>query len=325
MLLRSLTSKIKDQSLKIKEQPKKNSSAVLFTFGSMKRFYFLLLITVLSTFHASAQTHFITAGQTQGMIFTDYVPDYNFPTPPITLSTPWTGQGNILLDINHDSISDFQIYHYHDYLTTPTYSETIITALNSNSVLAQNETCGEPAGIPIMRNVAMRFTASDTCNFVSTLWNASAYIYASSSCQSQSSPCNYTCYDNPTLADYSRGYYFIRVTVGTDTLLGYIHFEIGSKILDYAIEGPTSSYINSSIDDLFPSNISISPSPFTNQININYSKPFNYQITDYLGRVVLEGKAERTINTEQLPAGNYLLVIKNEETYSVKKIVKAAY
>lgn len=292
----------------------------------MKSTLLLLLVSLLSSFHASAQTHFIIAGQTQGMIFTDYVPDYNFPTPPVTLSTPWTGQGNILLDINHDSISDFQIYHYHDYLTTPTYSETIITALNSNSVLAQNETCGEPAGIPIIRNVAMRYTASDTCHFISTLWNASAYIYASSSCQSQSSPCNYTCYDNPTLADYSRGYYFIRVTVGTDTLLGYIHFEIGSKILDYAIEDPTSSYINTSINDLSNNkSITTYPNPFTNQININYTKPFEYQITDYIGRVVLAGRAEKTINTEQLPSGNYLLVIKNEETYSVKKIVKAAY
>ena len=105
-------------------------------------------------------------------------------------------------------------------------------------------------------------------------------------------------------------------------MLGYVHMNYNS-VLDYAIEGPTSSYIDGLPNDL-PTDKSIStyPNPFANQININYAKPFDYQITDYIGRVVATGKAEKTINTSDLPAGNYLLLMKNEEMSCVKKIMK---
>ena len=66
----------------------------------------------------------------------------------------------------------------------------------------------------------------------------------------------------------------------------------------------------------------VSPNPFSHQININYTKPFEYELMDYIGRVAMKGKAERSINTAQLAAGNYLLVMKNEEMKCVRKVVK---
>ncbi len=72
----------------------------------MKRCCFLLLVTLLSTFYAFAQTHFITAGQTQGMIFTDYVPD------EVLYNRHYNGWRNDSIDVNHDGIADMIIRYY---------------------------------------------------------------------------------------------------------------------------------------------------------------------------------------------------------------------
>ncbi len=121
-------------------------------------------------------------------------------------------------------------------------------------------------------------------------------------------------------------YYFLKVVTNTDTLLGYLHFKSNGSglgtILAYAIEGSDSTIIISSVNDVSPSNISIYPNPFTNQINIITEKPFEYEIADYMGRAVLSGKSDKIINTAQLSAGGYFLILKSEEILSVKKIVK---
>ena len=92
--------------------------------------------------------------------------------------------------------------------------------------------------------------------------------------------------------------------------------------MDFACEGPTSSYIITSTNNLSPTSISISPNPFNHQINIGTDKVVEYQVSDYTGRVLLSGKTERSIATEILPSGSYLLLLKNEELYSIKKMVK---
>lgn len=68
--------------------------------------------------------------------------------------------------------------------------------------------------------------------------------------------------------------------------------------------------------------VSISPNPFTSFINITTDKAFHYSISDYLGRVVLSGETDKTIETEALASGNYILTIKNEEMVMVRKMVK---
>jgi hypothetical protein len=68
--------------------------------------------------------------------------------------------------------------------------------------------------------------------------------------------------------------------------------------------------------------INIYPNPFTNQISIASEKTFDFQITDYLGKTILSGKTNEPITTDNLSKGNYLLVLKNEDAYSVKKITR---
>ena len=49
---------------------------------------------------------------------------------------------------------------------------------------------------------------------------------------------------------------------------------------------------------------------------------FQYTISDYMGRVVMQGESDKTIETETLASGSYILSIKNEEMFTVKKMVK---
>ncbi len=292
----------------------------------MKSTFFLLLVFLLSTFHASAQTHFITAGQTQGMIFTDYVPDYYLPNTYVNF--PSSSSYEMDIDINKDGIPDYHLGYY-TYNSTPLSSTTFkIKPYTRNSIICALDTYhiiyqGVYPNDTINHIVARKFFDNDTLleNY-DTLWKTNEIIIHLNTTGAFSGTRVLTNYITPLDSPY---YYGLKIISNSDTILGYLHFAASGAgvVLDFACEGPTSTYTITSINDL-PTDKSITtyPNPFTNQININYTKPFDYQITDYIGRVVLAGKAEKTINTEQLPAGNYLLVIKNEETYSVKKIVK---
>ena len=170
--------------------------------------------------------------------------------------------------------------------------------------------------------VAKKFVVNDTLKDLSnTFWqNTLTLIYARHN--------GYGYYDwvatDSTLPLEGSYYYFLKTIYGTDTLAGYIHFSTYTNglIMDFACEGPTSSYIITSTNNLSPTSISISPNPFNHQINIGTDKVVEYQVSDYTGRVLLSGKTERSIATEILPSGSYLLLLKNEELYSIKKMVK---
>ena len=283
----------------------------------MKNFFFLLLVALLSSFHASAQTHFITAGQTQGMIFTDYVPDFGFH------ATAQNYYDTVPIDLNEDGVYDFVISFQTIYQNSHSSSySTGIKSLPQNSVYTKmvQLNCNNPS-CPDSILSAKKFFYSDLLiSSEDTFWrNSYVGFYYSGSF----GPEIYN-YRDPLAPVNDPYYYLVRIVKASDTLLGYIHLSAsGAIIMDYACEGSTSSYIINSINDL-PSDKSITayPNPFTNQINVNYAKPFDYQITDYLGRVFLSGKTQNNILTTDLPSGNYLLMMKNEEMYSVRKIMK---
>ncbi len=276
----------------------------------MKRCCFLLLVSLLSTFHAFAQTHFITAGQTQGMIFTDYVPDkFLFHA------------GNNLtvgIDINHDGNNDLEFESFSSG-SGPSSHSAYSTSFNSTDssvqIICTQYSSGGCWGVHYMPQV---FHTGDT------IFNNSLSFY------SNNSRINYSagigCSFGLSSAEISDCFFSGRIVTSSDTSLFYVHFSRNSNsdyyCLDYGIEGPTSSYIITSTNNLSLSNISISPNPFANQINISTDKVVEYQVTDYTGRVLLSGKTERSISTEVLPCGSYLLLLKNEELYSVKKMVK---
>ncbi|MCX6199572.1 MAG: T9SS type A sorting domain-containing protein [Bacteroidetes bacterium] len=282
----------------------------------MKRFYFVLLITAFSAFHATAQTHFITAGQTQGMIFTDYVPDaniFNFENGIVTKS----------LDLNHDGIVDISFNHMNNFQfplggEARYYLQTFSPTIQISAIIDTGR------GVNCIGQTFYTvkvYHQNDTVSNNQLEWlDSFIYVY-----HIVIGGGNEICGFGNVISTDSNYFFTGRVISINDTSLFYVHLGVWDHyeyIFDYAIEGSDSTLIISSAKDLSSSsNISISPNPFTNQLNISIQKPFDYQITDYIGRVVLQGRAERIINTEELAAGNYLLVIKNEETYSVKKIV----
>ena len=276
----------------------------------MKSFFFFLLF-ITGILNANAQTHFITAGQTQGMMFTDYVPD-------LTISiVSGSGSDSTDIDINNDTVPDISIFSNFYWFGAMGHwgqsSSLSIHAIRSDvELIAKNDstTCGST------EVMAVRFIYGDT------ILNESSFIYSNN-------PLIHYSVASSDFCGYSIGYtgsdpcFFAgRMIENSDTLLFYIHYS-GNKILDYAIEGQDTSLIISSINDLSNNNsTSIYPNPFTTSITTSYNKAFEYQLTDYSGRVVLQGKAEKSISTDKLAAGNYLLLMKNEELYSVKRIMK---
>ena len=288
----------------------------------MKRFFFLLIVTVVSTLPASSQTHFITAGQTQGMIFTDYVPDYLFYT-------------EMNIDLNHDGINDCKLIHhlYSDPMSHIGHSSDSIFTSNKCFVFSVVDSFIGNYCVTNSTWRAKNFNPSDTVYFSddSTWQNQGVIIRNDIWLIGESCFIGFPGINLGSPSDTVPSYYFLKLITNNDTLYGFLHFSIISNhntydgeitMHDFACEGPTSSYIINSINDLSSSNISVSPNPFTNQINISTDKPFSYQITDYIGSVVLQGRAENNIQTGALAAGSYLLLIKNEEYYSVKKITK---
>ncbi len=277
----------------------------------MKRFFFFLLF-ITGILNANAQTHFITAGQTQGMMFTDYVPDLTIPIA----NNP--GSVHVDIDINNDTIPDVSIvssFYWSGGMGHFVESGSLsLHAIRSEvELIAKNDsnTCG------YINVMAVRFVYGDT------ILNDSNYIYSNSPLIHQYTTGNGGgCYYSIGYAGSDPCFFAGRMIENNDTLLFYIHYS-GNKILDYAIEGQDTSLTISSIKDLSNKNsITIFPNPFTSSITTSYNKAFEYQITDYSGRVVLQGKAEKSIATDKLATGNYLLLMKNEELYSVKRIVK---
>lgn len=276
----------------------------------MKHFFFLLLFTT-GILNATAQTHFITAGQTQGMMFTDYVPDL---TVSIANSP---GIDSTFLDINNDSIPDISIvssFYWAGGMGHFIESHSLsIHAIRSDvELIAKNDStsCGSTV------IAAVTFDNGDT------ILNESNYIYTYNPLIHYTSSgngwCSYSAEDGGSDTSFFAG----RMIANNDTLLFYIHFS-GIKVLDYAIEGQDTSLTISSINDLSNHNsITVYPNPFTSSITTSYNKAFEYQLTDYSGRVVQQGKTEKNISTDKLAAGNYLLLMKNEELYSMKRIVK---
>jgi len=271
------------------------------------------------------------------MIFTDYVPDFTFPQL-VTTNTILHTEKNI--DVNHDNIVDFalveeRIEYSNSHGVPIGNSWHYIRSFNQNSITTTFDNyyyynCGSVTvgQDSLLYQVAKKYLTGDTVlSTPETSWFNSTVMADSfkySGCWLSFLTDYLTSIDSSNFfhVNDSSYYYVLKIIVNSDTLLGYLHIK-SSSLLDFACEGPTSSHIISSTNNLNVDNSpAISPNPFTNQINISTDKPFEYLIADYTGRIVLSGKTERSIATGELGSGCYLLTIKNEETFSVKKIVK---
>lgn len=260
------------------------------------------------------------------MIFKDCVPD------EVLYNRNYNGWRNDSIDVNHDGIADMIIRYYvmNNIFGSPlnqgyynAENLTFISLVQSVQFACMLDTavgnafdeCGN-GGIKPYHTFTKIFSQNDIILMNNdSLWSQGS-IYATFNVSSSTQG---NCGGGGLSESDSSFYVAGRYIITNDTSLFYIHLgfqDYRIYLRDYALERQDSTI------NLSPTNISASPNPFTNQINISTDKAVEYQVTDYTGRVLLSGKTERSINTEILPSGSYLLLLKNEELYSVKKMVK---
>jgi hypothetical protein len=287
--------------------------------------FFMLTTSCLPMF---AQTNFITAGQTDGMITTIFDPYYRIPIVQEINHHNYYGSDSI--DINYDGIYDYRLIYSRGGSLAGSYWSYNIHSLNQNYVMATLDTYRVSRRPTVCQSdtlyhyVAKKYFHGDTLmNSSDSLWR-NQYLLIHYYCYVGGTSSLLTDYIMPLTDPY---YYILKVITLTDTLLGYLQFSTQNKLFSYACQGQDSIIVNiiTSISPDYSINdegIKIYPNPFSNQISIASEKLYDYQINDYLGRIMLSGKSNQPINTEPLPAGNYILLLKNEDTFISRKIVK---
>ena len=93
-------------------------------------------------------------------------------------------------------------------------------------------------------------------------------------------------------------------------------------ISDYAIQG-TQNTINvpTAIASLSADNFKIYPIPFSNEINMEVTNSCTYNVYAVTGALLLSGNGNK-VNTQVLPAGSYILEVKENNTTVRKAVVK---
>lgn len=274
----------------------------------MVRLY-LCNLFFLSVLFSSSQGEFIIAGQTQDMIYTDFVPDYKIQT----LNT------SAVLDLNHDGINDIEVHL--SYPQTPSLTYLYFLG-DAKRCLVQNFLGGG------MDEVGNKYSFGDTLSFDSDsiiFWQR----YSSSVCKIAETciPFFNGCYETDTVSDLTADYYyFVRFKVSADTLYGYIHLSFDSNlratIYDFACQGPQSSYILSVLDDNFLSNnVKVSPALFSNYLHVDAPDKSEFSLYDLTGKEVMVW-TDKIVKTEFLESGVYLLVVQTGHGRMSKKVVK---
>ena len=296
----------------------------------------LILLCLIAFYHtvASAQTNFITAGQTDNMIYTCYQPG----SWALSAGDGQGGSGqNIMpVDLNGDGTVDFSILLDYQHIGVGSYSWTMTLVLSSNCyVHCQSDTYLVAAIRPsclrdsTYYSVAENYLRADTLtDFSDTLWKTGNVLVEHYY--------NYTC--DVYLQDTSKlspagEYHFFKLVINNDTLLAYARFsdaigqnnEAGVTILlfDFACQGNQKyTTLPTAIAEITGAqNIKIYPVPFTQNLNIQSSQPITYTFFSNTGSQVLSGAGNR-IDTEHLAPGAYMLVLKTGDTVFRKSVVK---
>lgn len=286
----------------------------------------IIILFYCACFHVcKAQTDFITAGQSTGMIFTDYVPDYNFP---LTLSSNVAynySDGSVDIDLNRNGTNDLTLlYHHSDGLaaSSSSYSSTnLVTHTNCYVYCISDTSHGNYCNGNTYQWIGKKYSVFDTLQTV----NDSAWQSGTVKIESSFSVMGYGC----SLFDHSFGdtipdrrYYFVRLIESGDTLLGFIQLSTNHIIYDYAIQGIQSIFNITSISKINSENdVRVYPIPFTNQLNINTDSNIEYFLYDIWGNEVLTGSS-KTIDANSLSNGIYSLLIRREGVTTFRKVVK---
>ncbi len=287
-----------------------------------------VVITLLSILIAvpsiSAQTNYIIAGQTENMIFSDFIPDYSIPIQYEIggCGLPNHSRGTLGLDINKDGTNDLTIVvDQCSSLGGGTFEISFVTS-TATYVYAVFDTTQIHQGTygscdTLHQFVAKKFSERDTLfDSINVNWQSGEVLVASYFSLTGGLTCNLsdrTPIDTP--------YYFIKIISGGDTSLGFVHFR--NELLDYACQGPESTFIISSLEEIKDQrDVLIYPVPFTDYLIVESPFPLGYQIINTTGKIMLYGTYESQINTESLCAGYYLIKLRSENDYITKPLIK---
>lgn len=260
---------------------------------------------------------YILAGQTQGLIYTDYSPDQQIAFPP---SNPGFGShyASFFIDINHDGQNDFVIDRYNSSNLGGGSSSESTGGLNGNQVhsTVSRYIFGLIGGSPpdtSVQIVAKRFSVGDTLqNFADTLWKSSCNLFRN----------YYLANTSGYVVDTtSPGQYFlVRLFSGTDTLFGYIHVTNGGLLYDMACQGTPAQYVIASLSDEITSPVCVYPTMFSEKLQI--SEKADYWLSDYYGREIERGSGTKEINTASCVPGVYFLKVQFEGVFYTHKVFK---
>ncbi len=290
----------------------------IIIIGKMKSLLTFTLFLIFS--EISAQQNFITAGQTEEMIVTSFFPYQQIITAQGHSHHNYSGIENI--DVNHDGTFDFTLSYRTSGGLGGSVSRYVLSALNNNFILTTQDSFHFTVrNIPyteedtILHTVAKKHLEGDTL-FLSndTLWKTGSISIYNSYFYGGAFTKVLTHHLYPVNGPY---YYFYKVITGTDTLLGYLHFSTQNKIFSYACQGNTKLISPSS-----PEFVKVYPNPFTSILNFKSNIVFDFELINSLGKTVLAGKTYEKFNTDFLSKGVYILHLKNEDYYEVKKLMK---
>ena len=293
-----------------------------------------LLLKILSLFIClmvgqqclDAQTPSITAGQTAGMMVTEY-------NPAQFIIDPWPDTAYINIDLNHDGVTDVVVSYYFFEEGVQGLTETF--ALSTPNVKIQfasvvdtvEHSCIDSlalAGFDSIYYVSQLFYQANVINNGGIIWHDSAVIAYSTQ---GSHGCGWS-----IGTQLSANFYFAgRLFGNNDTSLFYIHigtdFSGNTNLYDYAIQGPDTTFMLTSIPVLQNDNdlVKVFPVPALNALHIQVSGQPQFEINNVLGEKVKEGKlvsGDNQLDLADLSPGVYFVTVIGSNGRTVKKIIK---
>lgn len=261
-------------------------------------------------FTMSSNAQFIIAGHHTVTDYYNDIPD-TFPSLP----TP-NSHGQFFIDINGDSLIDFNIQASHWVSPGSTGNYFYISSKNNNQIaLGYIDTCGEA--------MAKSFSANDSINSNANWSDNDTLQYMSFFYYSGMPPYVSTCSDHSF--DTSKAFLGVRIFLSTDTLYGWIMVDGNKIIYEYACNSGIPLIINA--DTL----TRIDPNPVSTFLTVQFYTGINiqqrhFEITDMLGQIIYKAEVssnrKNQIDLSGIRKGVYIVQLFDDNNFLQKKIIK---
>lgn len=286
----------------------------------MKKYFVFISLIYATILPLNGQSGFILAGQDTGLMYT------RFSTPKwIFDALLYFDSESFSIDIDNDGRPDVELKYYegiHGEDDGIQYMEMI--ALHAGVQFSVTyDTLVDNFGASAVYGVTSSYNLNDTMGNQGMVWSDSSVFIN-----------YYNSDDDPYSIGGSGAFVGGRIIKAGDSSLFYMRYGLfgfdsthqgpSYRLYEYAIQGsdtaitiPTSINV---VNDM--AEIKVYPNPFNGQINFTSGQSMEFMISDYMGRIVKQGKSDNVISTDELPMGEYVLFLKSTENSYVVKVVK---